>query len=522
MYNPLFNPMKFHLSIYLLLLMYTMSSTVKAQQSEKNNQDKKNEPLISVVKAMADINEFQDILETKSSYLQLSDFNYIKALDKLKGKIHKEGNPISISFLTHELAKIMGEIGDRHSSIRNRSFDEDGHNTFNLKLPFGLAHLNNKIIAVKRDSVTKEYSYLHKDFPYIKSIDGIAIETYINSYNYRAKKAPRAAKLTRAAKDIQKFGELVFKNNKECPINPIVVFTDGKNQKTASYALTEKRLNQYYSKIDFDAYFNGKKMEKGVFNELSKIIGNNIGYINIPTMSHYDEVKGLEDFIKSTLLKFRGTKALIIDVRSNPGGGREILKTVAPYIISEKESPWVANVAYLRTDMNIDTDEKSMGGRYLYSYNSNRFTDLDRKAIDTFMKTYTHQRTFDASKFSKPFYMVLHHGEHACTGPVYILANERSFSAATVFTSAFKGLPNVKIVGETTDGSSGNSKRMYLKNSNIRVKISTMLSYQRNGKTLDGNGTVPDIVIKIDETQVLKGKDTQLEKLVKIIDGKKP
>jgi C-terminal processing protease CtpA/Prc len=44
-----------------------------------------------------------------------------------------------------------------------------------------------------------------------------------------------------------------------------------------------------------------------------------------------------------------------------------------------------------------------------------------------------------------------------------------------------------------------------------------MLSFQRNGKTLDGNGTVPDIVIERDENQMLRKRDSQLEKLIELI-----
>lgn len=175
-------------------------------------------------------------------------------------------------------------------------------------------------------------------------------------------------------------------------------------------------------------------------------------------------------------------------------------------------------MAYLRNDNGLNTDETSMSGRFLYAYNSEELSNEDRKAIDTFNKTFKTGKKFDKSKFSSSFYMVLHSGKTSYTKPVYILANERSFSAATVFTSAFKGLPNVKTVGVTTDGSSGNSKRFYLKNSNIRVKLSTMLSFQRNGKTLDGNGTEPDIYIPIDLEQIFTGKDTQLERLVAYIN----
>src|SRR5690606_4940799 len=212
---------------------------------------------------------------------------------------------------------------------------------------------------------------------------------------------------------------------------------------------------------------------------------------------------GLENFIQNTLRGFSDTKALIIDIRNNQGGGRAILQTFASYIVQPEESPWVANIAYLRTDEPVVGDEESMSGRYQHHYHSEEFSDQDRKAIDQFNKGFKLQKAVDTSKFRGPFYMVLHHGKESYEQPVYILVNEESFSAASVFASAFKSLPNVKIVGETTDGSSGNSRMLYLKHSNIRIRVSTMLSFQRNGKTLDGNGTIPDIVIPTDEKQVL-------------------
>jgi len=211
---------------------------------------------------------------------------------------------------------------------------------------------------------------------------------------------------------------------------------------------------------------------------------------------------------------------LIIDLRFNPGGGRDLIKTIGAYIIPQSASPWVANVAYLRTNKK-GMPHESMSNRFLYKYSSPRISNLKRRAVDTFTENFTTHRKFDSIKFSEAHYMLLESGKQHYSKPVYILVNERSFSAATVFISAFKGLPNVKIVGVRTDGSSGNSKSNKLKHSNISVKISTMLSFQRNGRTLDGNGTKPDIYIPEDETQILKGKDVQLKQLTKIINSSK-
>lgn len=476
---------------------------------------------ISIAEALEDLKQFEEILKSTSSYTQLSTFDYTIALKKLSGTIISKNKDVDINELTNEIGEIMSEIGDRHSSIKNEAFLKENHKTYNLRLPFGVAAVDGKVIALKQNVNDENYSYYYNLHPYLKSIDGVAIETLINDYNYRDKKAPTQAKLLRGSSAIQKYGALLFKNNIQCPDSIKVVFSDGNTERVKTFQLTI--ANKGYSSKLHQAHYNRREKveQNNSFKGLSKIVEQNIGYITIPKMYHYKDIDGLEYFIEDAFKGFSDTKALIIDIRNNPGGGREILQTFASYIVQLEQSPWIANVAYLRTDEKVIGDEESMSGRYLYSYKSDKLTNNDRNAIDQFNNNFELQKTFDNSKFSSPFYMVLHSGKEPYTQPVYILVNENSFSAATVFTSAFKSLPNIKIVGATTDGSSGNSIKLHLKNSNIRVKVSTMLSFQRNGKTLDGNGTIPDIVIPADDKQVLEGYDNQLNQLIAIINSTK-
>lgn len=234
-------------------------------------------------------------------------------------------------------------------------------------------------------------------------------------------------------------------------------------------------------------------------------------------MFAYEDFAGLESYLNTVMKNSINAKALIIDVRGNGGGSRDILHTLSGYIVQPAQSPWVANLAYVRTDQQTDEDIKGMDGRFLFRYSSDQFTNDDRKAIDAFNSNFTTPYTFDQSKFSEPFYMLLKSNGTPLNCPVYILADERSFSAASVFASALKGLSNVKIAGVTTNGSSGRSRRFNLTHSNIRIRLSTMLSFQRNGKVLDGNGTEPDIVIDRKEAQLLGKSDTQLDDLISLI-----
>jgi len=494
---------------------YTLENRNKVLEYNYENRKKLKE--ITLSQAIEDIEEFQQILERRSSYVFLSDYNYESAINSLKSKIGKSKNNIDVNYLTHELAKIVAEIGDRHSSVKNEMFKKERNSTYSLQLPFSIAPLEGKVLALK-EHIDKEgiYEYLHTVYPYIKSINGIDINTMIDSLVYTSKKAPKEAKFNEGVSEIQQLGKLYFINNVTLGNQIEIVFTNGKIDKKESVQLQNEQY-RYYSKLEQTVLLKSKEIKKGNFNRISKLLGGNIGYIALPQMYHFDEINNLEQYIDSTFSTFNNTKALIIDLRFNPGGGRDLIQKFASYIVPKSNSPWVANVAYLRTE-DKGVTHNSMTNRFLYTNTSNNFNDLERKSIRIFSKSFTTQREFDKSKFSNPHYMILKSGNKEYIKPIYILVNERSFSAATVFTSAFKGLPNIKIVGVTTDGSSGNSKKIDLKNSNIRVKISTMLSFQRNGETLDGNGTTPDIYISEDEDQVLKGNDVQLERLIKIIN----
>ena len=498
-----------------VIAIYTLENRQKVLMYNNSVQQSNSIKEITVAQAIEDIEAFQKLLEEESSYIQVSDYDYKNDIDELKTAISVSKGTININFLTHELAKIMAEIGDRHSSVRNEALFIADHPTYRLQLPFTLAPLNNKVVALEQVDNGENYAYLHEAYPYVKSINGLAIEQLIDSLVYRSKKAPKEAKLSMGVSEIQQLGRIYFINNLKLPEQIEVTFTDGENDKKEPVQLLSQGFD-YKSKLERDTDANSENIGNGDLGSMARLLESNIGYIRLPQMYHYDDVEGLEDFLINSIQNFSNTKALIIDIRNNPGGVREILQTFASYIVQPKQSPWVANVAYLRTEER-NAEHESMSGRFLYPYASKALSDLDRTAIDSFTGNFTTDRRFDAAKFSKPHYMVLKSGEQQYTHPVYILVNEHSFSAATVFTSAFKGLPNVKIVGVTTDGSSGNSKTMFLQHSNIRIKVSTMLSFQRNGKTLDGNGTTPDIVIPTDEAQVLKGEDSQLKALIKLI-----
>lgn len=468
--------------------------------------------------ALEDLNEFKTLMEKQSSYYQVSEIDFEKYYNETERKINQKDS-IPVYFLAFEFEKIISNLIDRHANIRMDNFEEDDYSSYNLFFPFALSSLGENIVALSFNRKTKEYEYYSKKYPYLKRVNTVDVKDFLDLYAYRRKLSPSNAKLTDQLNDLRDIGELYFKEGDTTLKEVKVTLTNGKTDKELVLPLSERRnwyfdigstgYNSNYRNFDGDEDFDLSKLDKW--------LADSIGYLAIPVMIGYDENPHLESYLQSTVEKYRNSKALIIDIRGNGGGTREILNTLSGYFVQADQSPWVANVAYVRSDQYLDEDISSMESRFLYNYYSESLSDKDRESIDRFNQQFKPEYKVKADKFSEPYYMVLHSNQRPLKCPVYVLVNEECFSAASVFTSAFKGLNNIKIVGVTTNGSSGRSNTFYLKNSKIRVKLSTMLSFQRNGKTLDGKGTLPDITIERNEDQLLRKRDVQLEKLIDLI-----
>jgi hypothetical protein len=203
---------------------------------------------LTVAEAVTDLRQFEDILTFVSSYSRLSNFDYKAAIKKMTDSIAQESRKVDIDQFTNDMARVLSEIGDRHSSVKNSSFNKEIHPSYNLRLPFGLAILNGRIVGLKKNIDGESYEYYYKSYPFIKTINAVTIATLVNTYNYRDKKAPEQARLSRGSSAIQKYGELRFKNNMKCPDSVNVVFSDGKAEKAETFLLT-KTNNGYASKL---------------------------------------------------------------------------------------------------------------------------------------------------------------------------------------------------------------------------------------------------------------------------------
>ncbi len=473
---------------------------------------------ISPTNLSHDLESLKTILYTHSSYFQISDVDLDYEIAIIHSKF-SSSDSVQILYLYHEISKVIAKLGDRHSRVYPPKNVPSQHSYSKKYLPFIVAPFKNNIVSLAEHDSLTHYKYLSKNYPFLKVIQGIEVDSLINTYPHRALKAPELSRLMRGSQYLEHISKHLFLEHRIINDSLTITLTDGVSDSIFTTSYTSHP--NYWADIG-SSNPRTSKISQEVWNEaeyrrLDKWLTDSIGYFRITDMLSYRDHPYFEPYLLNAIQKFKSASALIFDLRGNGGGTRHILNTIAPFIVPKDHSPWVANIAYVRNDQGLNEDLESMTNRFLYSYYSSQFSNDDQRAIDSFMAKFNPEVNFPAEKFSKPFFMLLESGENQIECPIYVLVNEECFSAASVFTTSLKGLPNVRIAGVTTDGSSGRSRIFELPESGIEVRLSTMLSFQRNGKTLDGNGTEPDILIKRKEKQILGYEDSQLMDLISII-----
>ncbi|MFZ6665708.1 S41 family peptidase [Peijinzhouia sedimentorum] len=466
-----------------------------------------------------DIEFLTKTLNEKSSYVYLNGYNFNNDFKDYPKTISDSTRLKDFGlFITKALAK----IGDRHSSLTTiRGFDLNE----TLFLPFVYAPEKDKVVVLDLDQ-NEDYKILHPKFPYLKEIDGIDINDFLKKTSPEDTKAPKETYFTMAVRDIRDIQKNYILLDKPLPKEIELRLSDARLQNDTVLIVPvidrSKRLRPWDEQFEReyigvkDEDFNKPEIIDNLFS-----IKDDIAYIRLPEMANKEEAPLLFEKLNLFMQSIQNnSKALIIDVRSNGGGTRDLMYEFAKYLI-HPDSIYVVNVTRQRGPLPLPVEyRESLNSRFLFS-----FSELDlrkQKRVTEFLKTFKPMHELDRKKYSEYYFGLMDGKELAepsfyYNKPIYILANEKTFSAASVFVSVFKGIPNVQIVGVTTDGSSGNSEWFDLPNSKLFGKISTMVSFQKDGKILDGYGTEPDIKIERDLYQILWKSDTQLEKLRSLI-----
>ena len=216
----------------------------------------------------------------------------------------------------------------------------------------------------------------------------------------------------------------------------------------------------------------------------------------------------LNSFYKQSFKEIKSKKIqnLVIDLRINGGGDINKAVSLARYI---SDSPFrVADSAWAKTK-NL----RPYSGRISNSFWNNLallfFTK--KKRDGKFHFGFWENHVFKPKKR-------LHFD-----GQTYILINGLTFSAASLFCNIVRDQPNITLVGEETGGGwYGNSgiliPNITLPNTHLRIRLPLFRLVSYDHPSVKGSGVMPEWYIGPDWRDILKGKDTKLDAVLKKIN----
>lgn len=493
-------------SQFILAFLLCVSSSVATAQ--KNN--------LSRNDVIEDLDYIKDLINQKSSYVYLNGYDFNNDIEHYRKNLKDSTSTTDLGIF---LTEMVGKIGDRHSNVRSYKIEDS------LYLPYAYAPLHDKVVVLDQNS-NKEYKVLSANFPYLKAINGIPINDFLSKIVPKDIKAPKEAYFKNAVRDINAIQRNYILLNKALPNEIKLTLSNDKTDKDSILTVLPIKRKEKIRTWDDIYTTKFRSLKPDAFNNpeiISQLfeIRDKIAYVHIPAMVSDKAAPLLFEKLNSFMQSIKSeSNALIIDIRGNGGGTRDLTYEFAKYLISPKNIH-IINVTQQRGPIPLPAKlERRLESRRLFP-----LSQLDRaeqKAVAKFLKKFQPIYDLPKDKYSDYHYGIFNGKKIAKRGdyynkPVYILTNEKTFSAASVFTAAYKDIPNIKIVGICTDGSSGNNEPFVLPNSKISGRISTMVSFQKNGKTLDTFGTDPDIKIERDIEQILGKRDSQLEELRKII-----
>jgi hypothetical protein len=435
-----------------------------------------------------DLDQFQRELEGRFAYLKANDndVNYLRAIRSVR---EKGLNGMTVHELGIELKKVIALFIDCHSHIGQYGPPEGD-------LPFQIVSIGDRYIAFWPD----RRDFLEPLHPYLVRIDGKSIEEWHQIVRTMfAKGSPSYVKhyTARYLEAIQFARQIAGLEAREM----VDVELESKDRST--------RVS-----LSLPVSYPGTAPKKWPDSQ-SHVMEGNIAYLRITgwNANAYTEVA-------SWMPRFAGTRGLIIDIRHNPGGTRNVLRDLYPYLVSESHPPRVAGAAKYRLWSEFGPDH--LDGRNMHSQDWHGWTAAERASISEFMESFEPEWVVPEEEFSDWHFWVLSKASNPQTyyydRPIVFLMDYRNFSASDVILASVKGMDNVTLIGEPSGGASGAYVETTLTNSELTLSLSSMASFQPTGRLFDGVGVEPDIFAEPEpEYYLLNGRDTVLEFVVEYI-----
>jgi len=464
-------------------------------------------PHLSRKRAEEDLDELEWLLENRYSYLKLKGVDYKAALDSIRTSL---GDGIRRVSFGYQLAKFIALFGDGHSriaspSVRLRSLCSGF-------LPFLVEESDGRLVAFKPD----RSDFVDPNFPFLQALDGVVIDSWLQAASqFVARGSPQFLRYNsiRNLRYIECLRKELGLNN-SMSVRVELTSADGSRTKQMELPLTKERpIYGFWPRPEVEI-----KLLEDIRVE-SRILPQNIGYLRI--IASLSEPEFLDGLVEA-MNQFEDTDGLIIDIRKGIGGTRAPLRVLFPFFMAQNDLPHVVNVATYR--LGTRNRKEEFEGRYLYRASSPHFSKTEQATVAQFADKFQPEWVPPTEEFSQWHYFVISPSKdkryYYYDKPVVILMDTWNFSAWDIFLGALKGWRNITLMGQPSGGGSGCRESYRLGNSQIEIRLSSMASFQPNGKLYDGNGIQPDVVIEPIPTDFIGKTDSILQAAIQRLQKK--
>jgi hypothetical protein len=433
------------------------------------------------------VTHFQESLRDRWAYYPLAASKIDAALISLREKIASKSGDVDLAL---EFQKIIALGIDGHAGVQR-------WNVSGRRLPFLIEPVGNRFVAFLPD----RSGFVNPAHPFIESIEGLSLDEWCEAAaSLEAKGSPQFMK-RQALRHLRaidhwrrELGMTVSKTFR-------VQLASADKEHAIEKTLTTSDQQPIY----------------GIWpRRESQLLDGNIGYLRLKSMDHQAE----SDILK-LMSMFKDSKGLIVDVRGNGGGSRAALRLFFSYLMAPDDKPRVVNCAKYRLYPDFGVDH--LEARFMYRANAPHWTASEQAMIVSFQKLFRPQWQPSDKDFSDWHYMVLNRLDNAAvyhySQPVVVLMDAKCFSATDIFLAGLKGWRNVTLLGTPSSGGSARKVSFDLPGIRIRTSLASMASFQPNGELYDGNGVMPDVMVKPTAEYFIGQSEYALEAARKILSS---
>ena len=381
-----------------------------------------------------------------------SECNQADLMGKFNETVSSLPDSLTVVDLYRHAAPIVAMIGDGHTALKIPVEDILAEQTKRLPI---IGYINSRrelICQASLDSVIPAGANILR-------INGIDIDTMIDSMSTYISGEREHFKLTRVSDDFAALYELLFKSDvyeieyePRDSVRPSVVTLPAVEQRRIPKIQSRKRGYDYDYMVDSV---------------------NNVAVMELNRFTNPDRMEQFADSMFSELRRKRITN-LIIDVRDNVGGNSDVGDVLLRYITKEPFTQFEKMLVRITPETIKLTGDNGNRAPGLY------FIEKD---TDSLIKPRSEE-------------------EGHYDGNVYLLTSNRTYSSASSFAWTFKECETGTVIGEETGGMNvayGDVMTYTLPISKLSSIISYKRFWQYRADENDIHGVMPDVNVPADK-----------------------